>query len=310
MSTQQPPREFVYRAGQELYNARMMSPGPICPDFNPDGEWMKRLIKAKQENGPEFWSELRAILQHDLDTLPMERFKVWGSVWTIPIISRHRIHHYIETVLAECRFRPALREVLKDNNVGLGGDHDRALLAVFDDFPTTMNRIQAMAHLLISGFDHYLPQIDSIVEIGAGIGELTDVCYKLGYNGSYTVFDFPELHLLQSYHHSACGLDASKLAYITEPDQIPTDIGLVIATWSLTEMPIALRDAVLDKVAGAKNLLLAYSSKIFGYDNDEWINTVLIPRFPNASVEIVDMPYMPWDGGTKYVFIKNNHEPV
>lgn len=283
------------------------APAPLFPDLGDQhSKYCKMLVDAKKSNDTNFWPQLRQVVAHDLETLPFNRFKVWASVWMIPIISRFRIRHYVETVMAKVHSDPThvYENAIKEPMTGLT-ERDFPMLAMFDDFPTTMNRIQHLAHLLICGFDK--PQLDkfnTIVELGAGIGEMTDIIYKLGYQGTYQIYDFPELLELQRRHHQLLPIPQEKVAYIDDADTLMCP-DLVIATWSLTEMPLELREQLLNGNLGhADNWLIAYSNKIFGYDNDNWIHTEFVPRFKNHDITFIDVPYMPWDGGTKYLVIK------
>lgn len=283
-----------------------LTPAPIFPDFDGKSEWSQKMLKAKQENGLDFWPITREVLAHDFETLPKHRFKVWASVWNIPILSRTKIHYYIKQVMKECATAPygnLYEEALLDKGVGTL-PADLKLLSLFDDAPITMNRLQMMAHLILTGMDKKLASLQHIVELGGGIGEMTDVCYHLGFKGQYTTFDFPEVSAIQQYHHEALGLSKDVLGYVHEPSNLPTKADLAIATFSLTEMPFGLRAQILEQLEHVPNWLIMYSRNIFGYDNEKWIQEVFVPRFKNHRIRFIEAPYMPWDGTSSYLVIE------
>ena len=182
--------KFVYAPFGEQSEGTMF-PAPLWPEGNPEGQWSKRMMDIKARNDANFWNEMRQVLAHDIQTLPMHRFKVWTSILAVPLVSRHKFQHYITRVLGAVDRNPALLDVLRDPGVGTVPE-DLSLLNIFDDFPTTMNRVQCMAHLINVGWFEKLNSASSILEIGAGIGEMTDVIYKLGFQGDYSIYDLPD----------------------------------------------------------------------------------------------------------------------
>jgi len=292
---------FVYDPFGNQSEAAIL-PAPIWPDMNEGSEWSHRLRQAKAENGPNFWSEMRAVLAHDWNTLPRHRFKAWASTWMIPLVSRYRFMHYFLMGMIKYRTDPAFYEkVLRDKGVGTLPE-DFAHLAVFDDFPMTMNRLQQLGHLVCTAWDTEVKDMKRILEIGAGIGEMADVIKELGFSGTYDIYDFPELHQIQMYHHESLGMDLSKMGYLDKPEDISGEYDLVIATFSITEMPMELRDTLLAKIK-TKGWLIAYSKKIFGYDNEAWMKNVFLEQHKDSKISIIDMPFHIWDGGSEYVRI-------
>jgi hypothetical protein len=176
-------------------------------------------------------------------------------------------------------------------------------LSMFSDYPTTMNRIQALSHLLTMGImPEDLEKMDTIVELGAGIGDLADIVYKLGFKGKYIIYDFPEVGRIQKWYHDQLG--HTNVVHTDNLDDL-VDADLMIATWSLTEMPLDLRDEVVKRIKNTKRWVIAYSNLIFGIDNAKWITEDFLPQFEeNYEITSMDIPFMPWDGGTKYLHMQ------
>lgn len=299
----EPKKKFIYAPFEGMQSEAQALPAPIWPGLNENSESAHRMRRAKAVNDTTFWPIMREILAGDAKTLPMHRFKVWASVLTVPLVSRYRFKDYIVPVLQWAGTDEARWDLLKDPGVGALPE-DLALLNIFDDFPTTMNRVQMFAHLLKTGWIDRVEGLGSIIEFGAGIGEMTDVIYKLGFKGSYTIYDFPELHTIQSYHHGQLGL--KDVTYLTEEHldgDVPLKYDLGVATFSITEMPMDLRLKLLTNI-NCDNWLVSYSKQIFGYDNDAWMREVFAPRFKEHEITFFDQPWHKWDGGGAYCVVR------
>lgn len=294
---------FSYTARPStVIDQRMIAPAPLFPDMSQGSEGMKKIIHAKQTNDENYWSLMREVFAHDAETLPLQRFKVWFSTLSVPLMSQARHSEYIRLALNAMQ-DPVYREALTETYIGMTEQDHVQVFNMFSDFPTTMNRVQALGHLLFNGYDYEkIRSMKTIVELGGGVGDLCDTVYRLGFTGDYYIYDFPEISKLQEYHLTTAGHENVK--FINSTDSLVAG-DLVIATWSLTEMPLDLRDVVVDKLKDSKDWIVAYSNKIFGIDNDEWVNNTFIPQFQDTkNWEIKPLDFMPWDGGTFYVTLK------
>lgn len=285
-------------------NPQLTIQTPIWSDNNQESEMSKFLIKTKSENGPEYWDNMSKIINYDYSSLPLERFKVWMSVMSVPFMSNHKHSEYIRRALQESEFSSVVKNALLETFIGMNREDFDKFYRVFSDFDTTMNRMQHYGHLSINGYTPaVLSKMDKIIEIGGGVGDMTDIIYKLGFSGEYILYDLPEVSKLQKWHHDQLGLD--KVKHTSSIEDL-TDADLVIATWSLTEMPFYLRTDVVEKIKKSSNFLIAYSKLIFGMDNEKWINESFIPNLDkNKQIDFIDIPWMSWDGGTKYLNVFN-----
>lgn len=293
---------FSYTARpSSVIDQRMIAPAPLFPDMNQNSEGMRKLVQAKQTNDENYWSTMREVFAHDVETLPLQRFKVWMSTLSVPLMSQARHSEYIRLGLDAAQ-DPVYRDALTETYIGMTEQDHQMVFNMFSDFPTTMNRIQALGHLLFNGYDYEkIRSMKTIVELGGGVGDLCDTVYRLGFTGDYYIYDFPEISKLQEYHLTTAGHENVK--FINSTDSLVAG-DLVVATWSLTEMPLDLRDVVVDKLQDSKEWIVAYSNKIFGIDNDAWIKETFIPKMKNKTCQINALDFMPWDGGTFYLTVK------
>ncbi len=312
--------KFTYTASVGNDNKQMTTPAPLWSDFNPDSEMARLARQAKQRNGRDFWEKMCRVFDHDAKTLPMERFKVWASSLIIPIANTFKCHEQISYTLNLANLYPEAKRAITDPIVGCTQQDFDTMFKVFDNANISMNRIQALYGLSF-GTNNQLfndireNNISSVVEIGAGIGDMADVCRCLGYHGQYTVYDFPELLKLQKwYHHNLPGLLHGTNKYVSRPEDV-NSADLCIATWSLTEMPFPLRDELVERLIDTPRWLIAFSNRIFGYDNHDYIMNVLIPKLGATPDQVSLIPVVydnvkweNWDGGTYYLYIdKTKH---
>ena len=289
---------FRYSSMPKQEDPRMTGPAPIaCTKENHE-----KMIRAKQINDGNYWKTMCEVFATDIENLPMERFKVWASTMSVPFMTRAHFTDYICPVLVAAKTNETVCEALREVMIGYNGEPDFQHFNMFEDFPTTMNRIQHMAHLILNGWDPVeLSKLDTIVELGGGIGDMADIIYKLGFKGKYIIYDFKEVGQIQKWYHDQ--LVYTNIVHTSDVNDL-VDADLMIGTWSFTEMPLDLREEIMDKIGNTKNWLISYSNQIFGIDNNKYITEQFVPRFTNHNIEYTDIPFMPWDSGAKYLSIK------
>ena len=117
------------------------------------------------------------------------------------------------------------------------------------------NRIRHI-YLLKQGFEFaQINNIDAVIEIGGGYGSMASVLRNINKNIEYTIYDLPEVNLLQYYYLRSQNIDCeisslstninllSEIELLKKIKKIKTNEKkiLIIANWSLSEMPISLR---------------------------------------------------------------------
>jgi hypothetical protein len=289
---------FKYESMPQRQDPRMTAQPPLASSK----VMFDKMMTAKQVNDDTYWSTMCEVFAADCENLPMERFKVWASVMSVPLMSRSRFTDYIGPVLMAAKASEIVHNALEEPMIGMT-EQDYPIYSMFDNYCTTMNRIQHMAHLITCGWGPAeLSKLDTIVELGGGIGDMADIVYKLGFRGKYIIYDFAEVGKIQKWYHDKLG--HVNIVHTSDLNDL-VDADLMIGTWSFTEMPIDLREQIMGKIGGTKNWLIAYSNQIFGIDNDKYITETFVPRFTEHDIEYTDIPFMPWDGGTKYLSVKH-----
>lgn len=127
---------------------------------------------------------------------------------------------------------------------------------------------------------------DVVIEIGGGYGSMARLFYKLGFFGRYFIYDMAPISVLQRLYLQDIGLSVSETLWnwtqvfcCTEftdlSKAMETSAGgrcLVMATFSLSEMPGRLREEIASQIIDADGFLLAYQGVFNGIDNHQYFN--------------------------------------
>ena len=104
--------------------------------------------------------------------------------------------------------------------------------------------------------------ITHIVEIGGGYGNLCRWIKSFGYGGKYTIVDFPEMGAIQhDYLTKLNSIDNVLLSELNMKQIQPSinDTSILIATFSVNEMPIELRESMEEYYSAYDYLFFAYN---------------------------------------------------
>lgn len=292
--------QFVYNTSPNPNRNQI----PIFPDWDPQSPMSIKMHNAKNNEGDNFWETMREVFKHDFETLPKDRFKMWASVWAVPFVTRRKFAYNTAVAMSAAIQDPVYASALVEPIIGCTRDDFTKYLSVFDDFDTTNTRLLHMSYLIDCGYTRQqLEKMDTIVELGAGLGEMCDIIHKLGFKGKYIIFDLPEVSAMQKWYHDKLGY--KNITYTSDISDLPVDSDLCVATWSLTEMPIDLRNNIIEQIKDTKNWLVGYSTQIFNINNKDWIDSTLLSVVGNKKVETINIPHMPWHGGSFYLTIKS-----
>lgn len=181
------------------------------------------------------------------------------------------------------RWRPALRE----SRVGCPRPYFR--------FPlTSANLINHGFHL--ANFEEKtrtkVNDHEYILEFGGGYGSMCRLCYNLGFNGKYIIFDLPQFSALQIYYLKCLGIPVQSfeefrrsvfgvvcISTIEELAQLTSEClkGLrvmFISTWAFSETLVSLRDEITHFLTPCKSFLIGYQAQFAKVDNrayfDAW----------------------------------------
>ncbi len=131
----------------------------------------------------------------------------------------------------------------------------------------------------------HVNDFDVIIEFGGGYGSLCRLIHNLGFQRRYVIIDFPEFAALQTYFLESIGIPVNAGAKNSEERGVyflsdipnfhdslcPKKGGkpnvLFIATWSLSEAPIEVRQTIMAKLGNSTSFLLAYQDEFEGRNN-------------------------------------------
>ncbi len=192
------------------------------------------------------------------------------------------------------RWQPALRE------------HSLGAPLPSRHLPGTSDNAIHMAHHLCefeSRTGLTLTGFDAVIEFGGGYGCMCRTARQSGFTGEYYILDLPHFSALQRFYLNGIGISARRspeeghgagvltftsaqtlLARLTQLE--PKTTILFLATWSLSECPLAVREELLPILERSVALLLAYQDSFDGFDNVQFFSTLRASR--NESFEWFD----------------------
>lgn len=133
-----------------------------------------------------------------------------------------------------------------------------------------------------------IEKMDYVFEFGGGYGSMCRLFYNLGFSGTYLIFDLPPFTALQKFYLKSLFLPVqnfspqdhmknrgifcvSDLGLLKEILHKSSDViklnALFLATWSLSEVPLELRNNIAPLISEFNNFLIGYQENAFGIDN-------------------------------------------
>ena len=116
--------------------------------------------------------------------------------------------------------------------------------------------------------------LDCVFEFGGGYGGMAHLLRRLGFRGRHIILDLPIFSALQRFylatvmpqeaHHVVCVDKASKVESLLTGTR-----RLMIATWSLSEVPLEVRESVAPAVRECDHFLLAFQDRFEELDNSK-----------------------------------------
>lgn len=272
----------------------------IWSDFDQNSENSQKMLQIKKENGPNFWTDMREAFAYDFERLPKGRFRLWAFMAIVPLVTFNKSARFLGAAFDAAFKDPIIHDALIENWVGVP-DGMETQFKVCDDFNTSAQRVQDVAHLVLNKFmPDDLKKYKKILEIGGGYGDMCSVVHDMGFEGEYTIFDFPEIQQLQEYYLTKNDINAKFVSEWEELEQYD----LVIATWSLSEIPLELRENIMSKIGESTNWLVCYQSNAFSgtLDNSEYFKT----KFKDRNPVFTFIRESAYDGDNLYMSVKND----
>jgi putative sugar O-methyltransferase len=138
----------------------------------------------------------------------------------------------------------------------------------------------------------WIPETDLILEFGGGYGSMCRLIHQMHFKKQYIIFDLPMFSALQKYYLKSLGLpvltiDAflkndsgilcisslEELEAILKQLNVSTINATFMATWSLSETPLNLRNKITTLISEFNNFLIAYQLRFGEVDNTPFFNT-------------------------------------
>ena len=187
------------------------------------------------------------------------------------------------------------------------------------------NRIRQVYHLKkYCDYSKIDPtNIKYILEIGGGYGCMAQIFKKINKNCTYVIFDTNEINFLQYYY-----LEMNKISVVMNKietgkvclinnialikqfnDKITKNIcSLLIANWSISEMPINLRNNILNKTQNFLACIISFQEKFENINNHAYFSNI-IKNFKDKKfiIKVSKIPFMnffKFSNNNYYLFIK------
>ncbi len=147
-----------------------------------------------------------------------------------------------------------------------------------EDFPLASPMSVQHAYYLFlmkKHFDLFIPdgELSHILELGGGYGNFCRLVCNFGHGGRYVIADFPEMHSIQNHflrHALSSRMAGNPVEFrsLDDPKVLP-DRGpsLFVATFSLSEMPLAERSEIEEYYRHFDYVFFAYNKSFSNVDN-------------------------------------------
>jgi hypothetical protein len=140
-----------------------------------------------------------------------------------------------------------------------------------------------------------------IVELGGGYGSFARLLRRLGVTCHYHIHDLPEFAALQRYYLASVASHRGEPAiqenftFGSSIDELPprTVSRLLVALWSLSEVPLEDRAAWCDIIAECDGVVIAFQSEFEGIDNRAWFDE--LQRRVALVWRCWEIPHLPGD---------------
>lgn len=146
---------------------------------------------------------------------------------------------------------------------------------------------QLWSHLAVTPRD-----LNCVAEIGAGYGDMCRQIHAAGFSGRYMVSDFSELREIQRQYLARCGVARTQALALDAQDDDPGPNSLLLATFSVSEMPLELRAEIEPRFMGYGYLMFSWNESFAGIDNMTWFQGLAARLAGHYKVDVVKDPHM------------------
>ncbi len=124
--------------------------------------------------------------------------------------------------------------------------------------------------------------LQHVAEIGGGYGDMARQIHAAGFRGTYEIFDFPELHQIQSAYLERCDVPVNFKQLTDYTLKALDSRALLLAMFSVSEMPLEQRAEIEPMFFTYDYLAFSWNESFAGIDNHAWfqgLSTRLLPQF-------------------------------
>jgi hypothetical protein len=245
---------------------------------------------ARQSTVQGEWGAFAAEIDSALRQDGVDRFlRLPPIARTIHPRIRSHGRRYLTYLLGSKRFSAALQRALTESPVG------KPLVNPHYPFSSPL-LVQHGYHLvrLQESTDFDLAKLGLVVDFGAGYGSFFRLLRNLGYANRYLICDLPVMCALQRFYlrnmfptgPQAQAPENLQWQSANIPETLTRETAehrpsLFIATWSLSETPMTVRNEVAPALAGFDYVLLAYQRAFGDHDNVQYFSSLekTLPQF-------------------------------
>jgi len=266
-------------------------------------EHSKKISETANDFSLTTWESFITQISERVLSEPIENLLTWPEIKGSMFVSNAK---YVRKELKSLRSKDnwnSLKSVCAEIDVGSP--------RVFGFYPRASGNLihhAYLASLLEDLLSIKIKGLDFVFEFGGGYGNMAKVFHKMGFLGTYHIFDFEIFSLIQTWYLTKCGLNingadsindnkAPNIQCLNSPNEVinnPSNSdwpeSLFIGTWSFSETPINYRKLFEGPISNFHYVFITFQNNIEDIDNVEYFNT-LSKSLTTHTVNIEPLPY-------------------
>ena len=134
---------------------------------------------------------------------------------------------------------------------------------------------------------------NKVIELGGGYGSMCRLFRNMNYFGKYIIYDLPEFSALQKFYLSSVDTKyTDNTIFSSDMNKLNDDniSALFIATWSFSEMPIELREQLLNYMI-FDYCIIAFQEEFDDIDNIDYFNKFM-KKYKHINFNIIPIEHL------------------
>ena len=271
------------------------------PALSHTQELLQELAAAHGAAAGEEWAAFSVAISDALRMQGADGFlRLPPLAKTVHSRQRSLAPRYLAYLLRSAHFTPALQKALTESPVG------QPLVNPYYPWSSPL-LMQHGYHVvrLLEATDFDLARIRLVTDFGGGYGSFCRLLRNLGYHQRYLICDLPVMCALQRFYlrnvfpSGADGQPPENVQWLSGEMQATlrretaqASPALFVATWSLSESPLAVRDEVAPALPGYAYVLCAYQRTFGAHDNHAYF-AALAQSLPQFEWQHAEFPVYP-----------------